>query len=454
MGAYGTFWLGNVAVESSRNDVHPGIMNLFRAEDRNCRQFGDPNIPSFLTDQWKDPDEELRLTYYAAPISTIRDRLELEGYTIENCRRLFEDWRALEIRKIEAWNDNATLPESPEHEELIEQIRERRRHDLRQLRELTVDSWTASVRLIIEKNLTGKDAEAHRDSFVGHMLKSGEGWYGYDGPDPLVGIRLAMNVLPSTGIGIYDLTDLVHSEYLDEDEDPIERLIEWSASDYHAHGRVIILTEGRTDAVVLKAALNLLFPHLAGYYSFMDFADYGGGVGPLANQVRAFAGAGIVNRVVAIFDNDAAAQAAMRALQKTRLPKHIITMRLPDLPMLRAYPTLGPGGPLVMDVNGMAASLELYLGEDVLRGETGELPPIQWTGYERSIGTYQGELLDKAEVQARFRQKVAQAQESSHFREAADWAGLRAIFSELFKAFHELDRDMLAAQLHYFYRER
>lgn len=64
----------------------------------------------------------------------------------------------------------------------------------------------------------------------------------------------------------------------------------------------MILTEGRSDASLLNDALHLLYPHLADYFSFMDFAEYGGGAGQLANLVRAFSGAGIVNRVVALFD--------------------------------------------------------------------------------------------------------------------------------------------------------
>jgi hypothetical protein len=245
---------------------------------------------------------------------------------------------------------------------------------------------------------------------------------------------------------VYDLTDLVIQEYLDKDEDPIEHLIDRSALQYHSMGRIIVPTEGRSDVSLLKPALDLLFPHLAGYFSFMDFAEYGGGAGQLANLIRAFAAAGIVNRVVAIFDNDAAALAAMRTLDKKPLPKHIVAMRLPDLGALRCYPTLGPAGLSLMNINGMAASIELYLGADVLRGEDGELLPIQWTGFERSVSTYQGELLCKREVQERFLAKLARAREDERFREDSDWAGLRAVFLDLFKAFHALDGEMLSEQ--------
>jgi hypothetical protein len=457
MGAYATCWIGNVEVTTSKNDVDPAIMNLFRAEDRNVRQYGDPKVPPFLVEGYEEPDEDLKLVYYSAPVPMVRDRLELEGYTVANCRRLFEEWKSLEIRQKESWGaddlENGTS-ESAEYRAIKQTIRESNKVEVQRLCELTVDSWIGYFRQMLENRLTRKDAEAHQDSYLGEMLKwQQEGWYGYGGPDPLVAIRLAIELFPSADDVIYDLTDLVAQEYLDEDEDPIERLITWSAGEYHYLGRVIVLTEGRTDATFLKSALDLLYPHLAGYYSFMDFAEYGGGAGQLANLVRAFAGAGIVNRVVAIFDNDAAALAAMRTLRKATLPNHIVVMRLPDLPTLMLYPTSGPSGSSLMNINGMAASMELYLGADVLRGDNGELPAIQWTGYERSVGAYQGELPCKQEVQNRFLRKLAQAREDSRFRESADWSGLSAIFVEMFKAFHELDGEMLSKQLKYVYRE-
>jgi HEPN/Toprim N-terminal domain 1 len=433
-------------------------MSLFRAKDRNVGKWQDASIPAYLAAQWEHPDDDLKLIYYTASIESIRDRLELQGYTVRNCCRLFEEWRTLEIRCLEARgadNSDGATPQSAEQQRFNTLIRESRLADLQRLRELSVDNWLENVRYIVENHLTSKDADSHRDSYLGKMLEwSDHGWYGYGGPDPLVAIRLAIEVFPSADAVVYDLTDLVLQECVEEDGDPIERLIDWSTGEYHSLGRVIILTEGRTDANILKRALDLLFPHVAGYFSFMDFAEYGGGAGQLANLVRAFAGAGIVNRVVAIFDNDAAALAAMQTLRKTSLPKHIVAMRLPDMPMLTSYPTLGPNGPSLMNINGMAASIELYLGADVLQLDSGNFAAIQWTGYERSIGKYQGELVSKQEVQERFREKLAKANNDPRFRDAADWSGLRLVFTELFKAFHALDGEMLSEQLRYVYREQ
>ena len=50
-----------------------------------------------------------------------------------------------------------------------------------------------------------------------------------------------------------------------------------------------------------------------------------------------------------------------------------------------------------MDVNGKAASLELYLGRAALtRGH--ELRPVRWTGFVQEAHGYQGEVEEKNKI--------------------------------------------------------
>ena len=124
--------------------------------------------------------------------------------------------------------------------------------------------------------------------------------------------------------------------------------------------------------------MRILFPHLLDYYSFLDFetGKVPGGAANLANLVKAFAAAGIVNRVVAVFDNDTAAESSLASLRTVALPTNIQTRQLPSLPALSTYPTLGPTGMSLTNVNGLSASLDLYLGNDV-RSYEGALSPVQ-----------------------------------------------------------------------------
>jgi hypothetical protein len=437
MGAYAEIWVGDLFVTSSKNFVHGAIMSLFRSADRNVRSSDDPIVPRHLAESRRDVDPdnmEFQFLYYETSAFVVRERLELEGYTLGNARQLFAEWRDLELQQRERYRQKV-----PEFEETQER-----------LRHLTADKWIEYVRWINEGRPTYNDKDERSHSFVEELLNSNDGnerWYGYDCPDPLLLLRLALEACDRAGTVHYDLTDLADQGYVGIEEDP-------AATGFDASvGRTVILTEGRTDAAILGGAMELLHPHLAGAFSFMDFTDVRGGAGQLANLVRAFAAAGIVNRVVAVFDNDAAAVAAMKAVRRETLPQHILMMRLPDLPALQAYPTLGPTGLSVMDINGMAASLELYLGDDILRNADGALPPVQWTGYEHSVGVYQGELMEKARVNALFTEKLARARADRVFRDQGDWAGLQLILSKILAAFHRMDGEILSKQLRQYFTE-
>ena len=207
--------------------------------------------------------------------------------------------------------------------------------------------------------------------------------------------------------------------------------------DYPLNTKVIILTEGVTDRRALEASLRLLYPHLAEYYAFMDFdgANAPGGAGQLVNTVKAFAGAGIANRVIALFDNDTAASSALRGLGGVNLPSSVRVLKYPAIGIASQYPTTGPSGSVQMNVNGSAGSLEIYFGEDVLRLSDGSLTPVHWRGFDSAVRAYQGELESKAALQEKFGQKLAAARADLKLIKTQDWSGIRAILDMVRHAF-------------------
>jgi len=70
-------------------------------------------------------------------------------------------------------------------------------------------------------------------------------------------------------------------------------------------------------------------------------------------------------------------------------------LSLPNLPAFSAFPTVGPDGENVSDINGRAAGIECYLDLD---GEA----RVQWTSYNQAIGAYQGELDGKTRYMRAF----------------------------------------------------
>jgi len=406
-------------------------MQLFRSADKEVFQGKTADLP-FQMHRWikdVDDDEIVTAVCYRAPVPIIRDRLELQGYTLELAKAVFTTSLQWEAKHYRQWAKR-------KHGELFQA-------DAKILDSTDVDAWLAALHEIRRKGLRqqdlGGDSSAYKDTLIGYMLD--HEWYGYSGPDLNVGLRLALEVCSDSDELVYDVTDLILSEYFTPEDDLVKYASELSSSEYSSKGKIIVLTEGRSDSWIISESLKLLHPHLSDYFNFMDFegAKVGGGVGNLANVVKSFAGAGIVNKIVALFDNDTAAEAAIQGLRTVQIPRNIRVQKLPDLPALKHYPTIGPSGSVVMNVNGIAASVELYLGIDVLTDDTGNLTPVQWTGYDSGLRKYQGEVLFKEKIHTRFRRRLEACRADPRLVEKTDWGGLRSVLSSLFVAFHEID---------------
>ncbi len=168
----------------------------------------------------------------------------------------------------------------------------------------------------------------------------------------------------------------------------------------------------------------------------MDFGlKPAGGVGPLVYDVKSFAGAGIENRIIALFDNDTAAFSAVDILKNINIPNNIIIRHYPDIELAKNYPTLGPNGMVDQNINGLACSIELYFGKDILEVD-GTLTPVQWKGYDERIKRYQGEVMKKPELKNRILEKIKKAQANLSAIPSQDWSGIDSILLHIFKTFN------------------
>jgi hypothetical protein len=94
-----------------------------------------------------------------------------------------------------------------------------------------------------------------------------------------------------------------------------------------------------------------------------------------------------------------------------------------------------------LNVNGIAGSLELYFGIDVLTDATGQLSPVQWTGFDTSLNQYQGEVISKAALQEKFAERVARCEADRSILSITDWTGIRAVLEQVFVAFRDADQN-------------
>ncbi|MHA1280491.1 MAG: HEPN/Toprim-associated domain-containing protein [Candidatus Helarchaeota archaeon] len=448
MGSTAYCLIDNLTVGLTNNDVDSNLISLFRSKDKKVTTLPENfpiNLKYYRAIVEEDPDA--KIVYYEASIDVIKDRLFILGYGIETAKDAFREWIKAEKKYKLEWAER----NKGKNSEANKFLEDRLSQEYEILDKLTPEIWIDKLRIIHESGLKREYLidfeEKYGDVFIGYMLSND--WYGFPGWDMCVPIRLAIEALDKSNNLIYDITELVWAEYFDYDVDLIQNEIDFSASEFASKFKTIILTEGKSDARILSKALNLLYPHLEDYYSFLDFdsTGFGGGVGNLANVVKAFAGSGIVNNVVALFDNDTAAISECMQFNNRLLPPNIVILHLPEIDLLRNYPTIGPSGSVNLDVNGMAASIELYLGEDVLKVDGKNLTPIQWTGFNKKIGQYQGEVLEKALIQERFEKKFKQAQKG----EQLNWQDLDAVFQLIFSSISEKNRNIICRRASEYY---
>lgn len=225
---------------------------------------------------------------------------------------------------------------------------------------------------------------------------------------------------------ILDYTALVEGGYCDEIQ---------NENDF-VSDKILILTEGISDSEFISRSLKILYPHLSKFYYFMEFGTINvtGGVSFLTHYIKAFAGAKIRNMIIGLFDNDSAAQDELRNLQNICLPQNIKILRLPEIEIAKKYPTIGPTEKQDININGLACSLELFFGKDILRQDDGTFIPIRWTGYKDRINQYQGEIRNKGELHEKFRHKLNLAERTQHINRI-DWEDMITLIESIIHVF-------------------
>ncbi|MBE5841957.1 MAG: hypothetical protein E7304_11210 [Butyrivibrio sp.] len=275
--------------------------------------------------------------------------------------------------------------------------------------------------------------EAERKVYASLPFNQDETFFGIDlwYSDKTIGdywdvFRVILEAFEDEEIVTLDYTNLYQggwcNEYPEED-------------DYKA-SKTVVLTEGSTDARILGEAINVLYPDMSKYYSFIDFSTYDvqGSTNYLSHYLKAFVAAGIENRIIALYDNDSAGLAEIKNFEKMTFPDNVRIMHLPDLDFCVEYPTIGPSGNTNENINGRAGSIEMYVGKDILCNH-GEYIPIRWKSYVDKVEAYQGEIISKSEVLKKFEEKAKKALKDGPILE--EWNELDILLNAIFSAFFE-----------------
>jgi len=218
----------------------------------------------------------------------------------------------------------------------------------------------------------------------------------------------------------YDMTNIIDGGWIDESE-----TLEFYDNFMDT---TIIVTEGKTDIKILSKSLELLFPEYQHLYTFFDFHTYkaDGGTAYLTKLVKSFSAAKINNRIIALFDNDVAAAVEIEKLSNIPISNNINVMKLPDLEFCKSYPTLGPTGKENLNINGLAVSIELFFGDEIIKKDS-EYYPIQWTNYVERLEKYQGSIVNKSNLISLMEKKLLQPDLNSQ-----DWKPLMLLWESIF----------------------
>lgn len=356
MGSYASLDIGKIQVGWMKN--HPGNFGwLFSPADKGRAKYE------------YEGNQFAYKSAYKSKLGNIIRRLELAGYQLPKvtpvffgrydtplpdkvCAEIYRGLQTLSIKGVERTGPDFGGPFVPEYvfpdEKLNELCREHKSNFLTQLEE------GALLRILYE-NPENRDIEVvwrYADVVAG-------GWATYRQVDIEVGVP--------------------HCGYL-------------------------LITEGSSDSFVLQKAIAALYPEVSGYFRFVDMKEGYPftGTGNVLNFCKGLAKVGYDRRVLVLFDNDTEGRRAFNEVMKLDLPLNMKAVVLPDLEIARSFPTLGPSGPSLENVNGKAVSIEMFLDFAYKRADK-DVPKVRWKTYDEKMGTYQGALENKEEFLKKFK---------------------------------------------------
>lgn len=406
MGSWAELRVGGRDVFHWKSEVHPTFLFLFTEDDLTITP-GDPDDP------YDDPTVVLR-----TQVGVLADRLDALGVSADDMDEYLNDAVGQELETIRAAWMVTTGPED---------LDDRVAAAVADLESLTFTDWVARV----GRALAAPEPKrrAWRDYTELSCLL--ELWEVFD---PRWMLRALLEACDPSADIVLDLTQLQLGGYLEAHHLDPQAAATVMFSYAVANGTpAVVVTEGVNDVEFLRAAVEVRKPHLARFVRFFDFDFHAeGGAGAAISAVKAFAAAGVNNRIIVLLDNDTAAREAMRGLRRGQLPGHYTVALYPDLDLATDYPTIGPTGTHNADVNGLAGSIELYLGTDVLTDPaTGELSPVVWNTRIKALDAYQGGVADKGRIHGAFRAKVAAVREDPTVVAAQDWSGMDLVLEQL-----------------------
>ena len=337
----------------------------------------------------------IRKPAYVRRLGLVRRRLDLLGYSLGECRRLYENAH---------WSDSIA-DDVPDFDALAKVVCSFQVPDAtcsrhgEEIDHLILSSLYAS-RLVTQA--PASEPFQQIDS-VAHEL------------DPYIILRLlAENPVNHDVDVVWRFDDVVSGGWMEGAtlHVPIAQQARW-----------LVVTEGATDGRILRESLDAVVPDLRDFLDFVDMRENYPftGTGNILRFCQGLARIHIMNQILVVLDNDAEGRNTYRAIANLDLPRNLRVTTLPDLDVCRSVRTIGPSGENREDINGRAVAIECFL--DIWRDPADE-PIVRWSNYVERMDAYQGAIINKDRYTRRFGERARS-------EEPYDMRGLEALWAHL-----------------------
>jgi hypothetical protein len=362
MGSYITLGVGELELDWGKNSGFRDYSKLFNPYDKK-------EIPYYYAD-----NEVILKPGYSSPLSKVKARLELLGYSLMNLEGIFQE-------------QNDSYPGYLDHPEIgfAEMLHVFSNIPIRNYKNKMEDGDYDLGEFVLEnvfQNDVFKELLNHTN------IKNKDIGSYFENLDPLIILRLLMENPDNLNMNLdWRTQDLIEGGWTNDDD----IFVGVEESD-----KFLIVTEGSSDTFIIQKAIELIQPDILDFFNFIDMEENYPftGTGNLFKFCQGLSSIHIQNKTLVIFDNDIEGNDKYNKTKKLKLPNHMRIMKLPALNDFTNFLTIGPSGETYEDVNGKALAIECFL--DLNRGNTAK-PRIRWTNYNKDFDAYHGSLEFKEE---------------------------------------------------------
>ena len=393
MGTEINLTVGGISLSFSKNHMGIDFGHLFQEGDRTRRKMGQINYKYYEDNPEHIADLEVSEMVFARRLDRIVSRLELLNHSLDAARAEYETVVA-ETLEMASYSDPPETPSLLSFEEFCALAC---RYPLDVLKDAYIEYETPD-RDEVAKGRFAADADEFAripGDRYNDLYYSEKSYLSASlcilRPESMLRV-FALNPANADNEVVWEFGPLVNNGWANLDDfQPGVRRVQ----------KILVVTEGASDARIIKRALEVLRPDVADFFNFIDEGErhHFWGTGNLVKFGEGLLRIDIQNRVLFVLDNDAEGVDAYRKLTALNLPANMRSMLLPDLDAFRSFPARGPEGVSLADINGRAAAIECYLDLDLPAPRPAQ---VLWSNYKKDVDSWHGALEFKESYQRHF----------------------------------------------------